>query len=432
MKQGVAEVHYSLSATPCSHIAFPTRFTPRPFSPTTFISCMKLTNFLKGDASIWAVFFLLSGISIIEIFSSASQLSYKTGDFFSPLIRQCEFVAAGFAVILIISRIPCRFFKVVPILLLPLSWILLIFVMFFVEATNDGARWIPLGAFSFQPSELAKFGLILYTALILAALQREDGIAPQAFKYIMIPTVVTCGLIFFENFSTAALLFCVIILMMFVGRVHMKRFGQIAAVGIGGLLFIFVLVKGLPKGFVDEISVLHRADTWVSRLEKYFQESSDDPKDFILHENSQVGSANIAIATSNIVGLAPGNSVQRDFLSQAFSDFIFAIIIEEMGIEGAFAVIMLYIVLIFRAWKIAAKCKANFPAFLVLGLAFMLACQAVINMMVAVGLFPVTGQPLPLISRGGTAFLIFSCYFGMMLSVSISAKRVDEENLANA
>jgi cell division protein FtsW len=393
---------------------------------------MKFTNFLKGDATIWAVFFLLSGISIVEIFSSASQLSYKTGDFYYPLIRQCQFVAAGFALILMISRIPCRFFKIVPILLLPASWFLLLFAMFFVKATNDGARWIPLGAFSFQPSELAKFGLIIYTALILSALQRENGVAPQAFKYIMIPTVITCGLIFFENFSTAALLFGVILLMMFVGRIPLKRFGQLAAVGVGGIMFLLVLVKVLPKGFVDEISLLHRADTWVSRLDKFSEESSDDPKDFNLQENSQVGTANIAIATSNIIGLAPGNSVQRDFLSQAFSDFIFAIIIEEMGIEGAFAVILLYIILVFRAWKIAAKCKANFPAFLVLGLAFMLACQAVINMMVAVGLFPCTGQPLPLISRGGTAFLIFSCYFGMMLSISISAKRVDEENLANA
>ena len=387
---------------------------------------MKLTNFLKGDASIWAVFFLLSGISIIEIFSSASQLSYKTGDFFSPLIRQCEFVAAGFAVILIISRIPCRFFKVVPILLLPLSWILLIFVMFFVEATNDGARWIPLGAFSFQPSELAKFGLILYTALILAALQREDGIAPQAFKYIMIPTVVTCGLIFFENFSTAALLFCVIILMMFVGRVHMKRFGQIAAVGIGRLLFIFLLVKGLPKGFVDEISLLHRADTWVSRLDKFSEESSDDPKDFILHENSQVGSANIAIATSNIVGLAPGNSVQRDFLSQAFSDFIYAIIIEELGFPGAFLVLSLYLILMYRSMQIARKCKALFPSYLVMGLALMIVVQAMMNMAVAVGAFPVTGQPLPLVSRGGTSLFITCTYIGMILSVSHTAKRKPE------
>ena len=387
---------------------------------------MKFTNFLKGDGIIWAIFFFLSCISIVEIFSSASQLSYKTGDFYDPLIKQCQFVAAGFVLILLISRIPCRFFKVIPILMLPATWVMLIFTLFFAEATNDGARWIPLGPFSFQPSELAKCVLIIYTALMLSALQREDGVAPQAFKFIMIPTVITCGLIFTENFSTAGLLFGVILLMMFVGRVPLKRFGQMAAVGVVGILSIVLLTKVLPKGFVDEISLLHRADTWVSRLDKFSEDKSDDPKDYKLMDNLQVGSANIAIATSNIIGLGPGNSVQRDFLSQPFSDFIFAIIIEELGIEGALFTILLYVVLIFRAWKIAAKCRANFPAFLILGLAFMLASQAAINMMVAVGLFPVTGQPLPLVSRGGTAFMIFSCYFGMMLSVSISAKQVDE------
>jgi cell division protein FtsW len=153
---------------------------------------------------------------------------------------------------------------------------------------------------------------------------------------------------------------------------------------------------------------------------------SEDPADFNLKENTQVGTANIAIATCNIVGLMPGNSVQRDFLSQAYSDFIFAIIIEELGLWGASLVVFFYIVLIFRAWRIGSQCKTLFPAFLIMGLAFMLTSQAVINMMVAVGLFPVTGQPLPLISRGGTAMIIFCFYFGMMLSVSISAKQKEE------
>lgn len=384
---------------------------------------MKIAQILKGDGPIWAVFFFLSLISIVEIFSSASQLSYKTGDFYSPLIRQVGFVFVGFVIINLISRVPCRFFKLIPFVLLPGSWLLLVYTLLFAKAVNDGARWLSFAGLSFQPSEFAKLALIVYTALMLSAQQREDGANPHVFKIIMIPTVITCGLIFTENFSTAALLFGVILLMMFVGRMPMKIFGKMASFFVGVAILIFASVKVLPESWVKDSSVLHRADTWVERVVKFTEKKSDDPKDYDFEANRQVANANIAIASSKVVGLMPGNSVQRDFLSQPFSDFIFAIIVEEMGIWGAFIVVVLYIILIFRAWKIAARCKATFPAFLILGLSFMIVSQAMLNMWVAVGLFPVTGQPLPLISRGGTAFMLFSCYFGMMLSISISAKQ---------
>ena len=257
-------------------------------------------------------------------------------------------------------------------------------------------------------------------------MQREEEAAPKAFKYIMIPTALICGLIFSENFSTACLLFGVIMLMMFVGRVPYKRFGQLIGFFVGVVALVVVSTKVLPQNWVDDVSFLHRADTWMSRIDNFTESGDDDPKNYNLKENAQVGTANIAIATCNIVGLMPGNSVQRDYLSQAYSDFIFAIIIEELGIWGATLVVFFYIVLIFRAWRIATRCGTLFPAFLIIGLAFMLTSQAIINMMVAVGLFPVTGQPLPLISRGGTAMIIFCFYFGMMLSVSISAKQVEE------
>ncbi|MBO5704036.1 MAG: FtsW/RodA/SpoVE family cell cycle protein [Bacteroidaceae bacterium] len=384
---------------------------------------MKIAQILKGDGPIWAVFFFLSLISIVEIFSSASQLSYKTGDFYSPLIRQVGFVFVGFVIISLISRVPCRFFKLIPFVLLPGSWLLLVYTLLFAKAVNDGARWLSFAGLSFQPSEFAKLALIVYTALMLSAQQREDGANPHVFKIIMIPTVITCGLIFTENFSTAVLLFGVILLMMFVGRMPMKIFGKMASFFVGVGILIFASVKVLPESWVKDSSLLHRADTWVERVAKFTEKKSDDPKDYDFEANRQVANANIAIASSKVVGLMPGNSVQRDFLSQPFSDFIFAIIVEEMGIWGAFIVVVLYIILIFRAWKIAARCKATFPAFLILGLSFMIVTQAMLNMWVAVGLFPVTGQPLPLISRGGTAFMLFSCYFGMMLSISISAKQ---------
>lgn len=383
------------------------------------------SKIFKGDPTIWVVYFFLCIISIVEVFSAGSTLTYKSGDFFAPLIKQVSFLTAGTVVVLVVSRIPCRYFKILPLALIPASVILLLITLFFAESTNDGSRWLSLGPISFQPSEIAKCALIIYTALILSALQKEDGVADKAFKYIMIPTVLICGLIFSENFSTAVLLFGVILLMMWVGRVSIKRFAQIIGFFIicGGLGF--ATLKIIPQKVINEISVLHRADTWTSRLDKWGNDS-EDPADFNLKENTQVGTANIAIATCNIVGLMPGNSVQRDYLSQAYSDFIFAIIIEELGLWGASLVVFFYIVLIFRAWRIGSQCKTLFPAFLIMGLAFMLTSQAVINMMVAVGLFPVTGQPLPLISRGGTAMIIFCFYFGMMLSVSISAKQKEE------
>ena len=385
-----------------------------------------ISKIFKGDPTIWVVYFFLCIISIVEVFSAGSSLAYKSGDFFAPLIKQVSFLGAGTVVVLLVSRIPCRYFKIFPLALLPVSFVLLLVTLFFAEATNDGSRWLSIGPISFQPSEIAKCALIMYTALILSSMQREEAAAPKAFKYIMIPTALICGLIFSENFSTAGLLFGVIMLMMFVGRVPYKRFGQLIGFFVGVALLVVVSTKVLPKSFVDDISFLHRADTWVSRIDNFTEGGDDDPKNYNLKENAQVGTANIAIATCNIVGLMPGNSVQRDYLSQAYSDFIFAIIIEELGIWGATLVVFFYIVLIFRAWRIATRCGTLFPAFLIIGLAFMLTSQAIINMMVAVGLFPVTGQPLPLISRGGTAMLIFCFYFGMMLSVSISAKPAEE------
>lgn len=384
------------------------------------------SKIFKGDPTIWVVYFFLCIISIVEVFSAGSSLAYKSGNFFAPLIKQVSFLGVGTIVVLIVSRIPCRFFKLFPLFLLPISLILLFITLFFAEATNDGSRWLELGPISFQPSEVAKCAMILYTALILSSMQREDEAQPKAFKYIMIPTAIVCGLIFSENFSTACLLFGVIMMMMFVGRIPLKKFGQIIGFFVAVAFTIVLATKALPKDFVDDISFLHRADTWVSRIDNFTESSDDDPKNYDLKENAQVGTANIAIATCNIVGLMPGNSVQRDYLSQAYSDFIFAIIIEELGIWGATLVVFFYIVLIFRAWRIATRCGTLFPAFLIIGLAFMLTSQAIINMMVAVGLFPVTGQPLPLISRGGTAMIIFCFYFGMMLSVSISAKPAEE------
>jgi cell division protein FtsW len=200
----------------------------------------------------------------------------------------------------------------------------------------------------------------------------------------------------------------------------------IGTIGVAAALFVSLLL--LPYKTLDSLPGLNRLTTWKARVERFFEKSDPVPpaRFSITDENFQETHATMAIALSNGIGRGPGNSVERDVLPQAYSDFIFAIIIEELGIWGATLVVFFYIVLIFRAWRIASRCGTLFPAFLIIGLAFMLTSQAIINMMVAVGLFPVTGQPLPLISRGGTAMLIFCFYFGMMLSVSNSAKQKAE------
>ena len=324
----------------------------------------------------------------------------------------------------------------------------LLWVLAAGQNINGAQRMIQIPGFTFQPSEIAKGTMILATAQILSAMQLEKGGADKnAFKFVMFLAVPITFFIMVENLSTAALLFCVIIMMMFIARVPLsqlgKLFGVLAAAGL--LVFAFVMLAGhdrskenpeltktevlvekpKKKNFVEKM--LHRADTWKSRIDNFTDTKIVAPEDFDLDKDAQEAHANIAIVSSNYIGKGPGNSVERDFLAQAFSDFIFAIIIEEMGIFGAAFVVLLYIILLFRAARIANRCENNFPAFLVMGLALLLVTQAMFNMMVAVGIVPITGQPLPLISKGGTSTIINCAYIGIILSVSRSAKMKKEE-----
>ena len=381
-------------------------------------------SLFMGDRVIWVVYFFLCIISLVEVYSAASTLSYKSGHFWDPLVKQAVFLSVGTLLVILIHRIPCRMFKIIPVLGIPITLLLLAVTLFSGGMTNDAARWIQLGPIQFQPSELAKGTVIITTALLLGRMQEEDGANKRAFKWILTLTSIFCAFIVTENLSTAALLFGVVVLMMFVGRVPLvqlgKLFGALALLGVG----FSVLVYLSPK-----LPMLHRLETWKDRIENHFtpdEESKNDPMAYDIDKGAQVAHANIAIATCNYVGRMPGNSIQRDFLSQAFSDFIYAVIIEEMGLWGAGIVVFLYIILLFRAGRIASRCERNFPPFLIMGLTLLLVSQAMLNMMVAVGLFPVTGQPLPLISRGGTSTLINCAYIGMILSVSRYARQTKE------
>lgn len=375
-----------------------------------------LKNFFKGDKAIWIIYLFLCLISIVEVFSASSTLTYKSGDHWGPITNHLTLLMVGTIAVWIVHNIPCRWFKTF-IILLPISWALLAAVFILGSLTNGAKRWIDLGFIQFQPSEVAKMGTIITVAFILSRMQEENGANKKAFKYICIITAFTCGMIVTENLSTAVLLAGSVFLLMFVGRVPFKQLGMLAGAGIVCIFIGVATIKYVPGEAWDKIG-LHRMVTWQSRLNNHFDESEIPAAKFDINNDAQIAHANIAIASSNIVGKGPGNSVQRDFLSQAFSDFIYAIIIEELGLVGGAFVAALYILLLMRIGKIARSCDKSYYVFLITGIGILLVMQATFNMLVAVGIMPVTGQPLPLISKGGTATLINSVYIGIILSIS--------------
>ena len=382
-----------------------------------------IRDLFKGDKVIWIIFLFLCLISVVEVFSAASTLTYKSGDHWGPITQHSIILMVGVFIVVLVHNIPCKYFSVLPFFLLPLSCILLLFVMGMGFITGDrvngAARWMTFFGIQFQPSELAKMAVIIVTAFILSKFQEEDGANPKAFKYIMWIAGIVFILIAPENGSTAALLSGVVFLMMLIGRVPWRQLGKLVGiVGIALTLFVGIIMV-TPASKYRDLPMMHRVETWQSRIKGFFEDKGAIPAaKFDIDKDAQIAHANIAIATSHVVGKMPGNSVQRDFLSQAFSDFIFAIVIEELGLLGGAFIVMLYLWLLIRAGRIAKRSEKTFPAFLVMGIALLLVSQAMLNMMVAVGLFPVTGQPLPLISKGGTSTLINCAYIGMILSVS--------------
>ena len=410
----------------------------------------QLQNIFKGDGVIWIIFFLLCLVSVVEVYSASASLGYKSGNYWFAATYHSALLFVGFIFMIIVLNIPCRYFKVMTPIMFLLSVVLLILVYLIGTKENDAARWLKIGFIPLQPSEIAKGTLVLTTAHILSQLQTPEGVSPKAFKYILGTSLLLIGLVFPENFSTAALMGTVVFIMMFVGRVSIKQLlGLLASVlGIAAVFIMLVMLLGQSRTQLDEDSIaenkeyvettdsketddksatrggiLHRADVWKERIVSFFDVKYVPPEKYDMDNKGQEGRARIAIASGGVLGVGPGNSVQRDLLPLAFSDFIFAIIFEELGLVGAGFVMLLYIVLLFRTGTIAMQCENTFPALLAMGLALMIVIQALFNMAVAVGLAPVTGQPLPLISKGGTSSIINCIYIGVILSVSRTAKK---------
>ena len=315
-----------------------------------------IKDLFKGDKVIWIIFLFLCLISIVEVFSAASTLTYKSGDHWGPITQHSVILMVGVCIVVLVHNIPYKYFRVFPVFLLPLSTLLLIFVMGMGLITGDrvngAARWMTFFGIQFQPSELAKMAVIIVTAFILSKFQEEDNANPKAFKYIMWITGIVFILIAPENGSTAALLFGVVFLMMVIGRVPWKQLAKL--MGIAGVMVAFFvgIVMIMPTHKLNKVPMMHRVETWQNRIKGFFEDKEAVPAaKYDIDKDAQIAHANIAIASSNIIGKMPGNSVQRDFLSQAFSDFIFAIIIEELGLLGGAFVVILYIWLLMRAGK---------------------------------------------------------------------------------
>ena len=393
-------------------------------------------KFMKGDLVVWMIFIVLCMISIAEVYSASSQMTYSSGNYWEPIRTHAIYIFVGIGITWIIHLLPCNIFKAACTLLLHfVAYPMLIYVLFAGATLNEASRWIKIAGITIQPSEIAKVCLIGFVAFVLSTLRDKNGkVSKPGYLIAGIETVLVILLIASENLSTAALIAMVMYCIAIIGRVPKKILAwigcPIAAVAISCIIFAYKCPDSVLEelsGEKYEESILHRVPVWVKRI-KASNELPPDPADYKINdENVQVTHAQIAVATCNIWGKGPGNSVQRDYLPQAFSDFIYAIIIEEGGIVVGTLVMFLYLLLLWRAMRIAQRCKHRFPAYLVMGLALMMVTQAMMNMAVAVRAMPVTGQTLPLISKGGTSTFVSCAYIGMILSVSRSAKRREPE-----
>ncbi len=364
-------------------------------------------KYFKGDKIIWLIVIFLSIISLLAIYSSTGSLAYRyqEGNTAYYFLKQFVFIAIGLGLVFIVHMVNWKVYAPLSKGLLLISIPLLLVTLVFGASLNSAARWlaIPGLGVTIQTSDVAKMALVMYVANILSQRQNEIKDLQKAFIPIVIPIAFICLLILPANFSTAFMLGLTCWLLMLIGRISLKHLFGFTGLAIV-MLVVFIIIA-------LQFKTVNRVQTWKHRIENF---SSDDDGD----GNFQVNQSKIAIATGGIIGKGPGNSTQRNFLPHPYSDFIFAIIVEEYGLIGGTVVLLMYLIILFRAGVIVKKANRTFPAFLAIGLALLLVLQAMVNMCVAVNLIPVTGQPLPLVSMGGTSLFFTSAAFGIILSIS--------------
>lgn len=382
----------------------------------------ELINNLKGDKGIWSFVVLLALISFMPVFSASANLVYVIGkgSTIGYLVKHLVHIFIGFALIYFVHKVPYHYYKGLSQIGLPIVALLLVYT-FFQGTVIDGAnasRWIkvPFIGVTFQTSALASIVLMVYVARYLAKIEEKEITFKSSFIELWIPVFIVLALILPANFSTTALIFSMICMLVFVGKYPLRYLGTVIGMGVAMLVFFVVFAKAFPNAMPN------RVDTWISRVESFF---SDKPNE----DDYQIEKAKIAIATGKIYGLGPGKSVQKNFLPQSSSDFIFAIIVEEYGLIGGIGVLFLYLMLFFRFLVSAHKAKTLFGKLLIVGLGFPIIFQALINMGVAVELLPVTGQTLPLISSGGSSIWMTCIAVGIILSVTKKDEEIEQERL---
>jgi cell division protein FtsW len=362
---------------------------------------------LKGDRVIWMVIMILSVMSILAVYSSTGTLAYRLrgGNTGYYLIKQFILLMIGIFIIIFTHQVPYKYYSGLAQLFLYIAIPLLLITLATGSSVNEARRWltIPGTGFTVQPSDFARLAVIMYVARILSSAQGKIADLKGTFLPVILPVIIACLLILPANFSTAAILFTTCMALMFVGRIP---FRYLALTLAGGIVILAVFIA-LSLAFNKE----GRIQTWKNRIEAYISGVETE-------ENYQVNRAKIAIVNGGLFGRGPGNSTQRNYLPHPYSDFIFAIIIEEYGLIGSILVLICYLWLFFRASLIVRRSKRTFGAFLAFGLSLGLVLQAMINMAVSVNLLPVTGQTLPLVSMGGSSILFTSTALGMILSVS--------------
>jgi cell division protein FtsW len=391
-------------------------------------STSNLVNRTKGDRVIWALVVLLTLVSLLAVYSATGSLAYKNykGNTEIYLFKQIAFIIGGILVIYFAHRVNYTFYSKAAQIAFLISIPLLLYTLFFGVTMNEGSRWIrlPIINMTMQSSDFARLALFMYLARLLSRKQEVIKDFRKGYLPVIAPVLIICALIAPANLSTALLLGASCLLLLFIGRASTRHLLLTIGVALVPIVFLIAAAmirhgksSGSEEAAVSATSstvLTGRVDTWIGRMESFIYGSNDADID----DAYQVNLAKIAIAKGGFVGVGPGNSTTRDYLPQAYNDFIYAIIIEEYGIMGGAFIMFIYLVFLYRCIRIFKRCPYAFGAFLALGLSFTLAIQAVANMAVTVNLFPVTGVTLPLVSMGGTSFIFTCLAVGIILSVS--------------
>ncbi|NOT49835.1 MAG: FtsW/RodA/SpoVE family cell cycle protein [Chitinophagaceae bacterium] len=397
------------------------------------LSPQNLMSKTKGDKVIWALVILLTLVSLLAVYSATGSLAYKNykGNTEIYLIKQVAFIIAGIMVIYFAHLVNYTFYSKAAKIAFLLSLPLLFYTLFFGVKMNEGSRWIrlPLINMTMQTSDLARLALFMYLARLISKKQDVIKDFKKGFLPVIWPVALTCALIAPANLSTALLLGASCLLLMFIGRVSTKHI--MMTIGVALIPIVFLVAAAMirhGKAKNDDAvtakktssNIFGRVDTWIGRMESFIYGGKEVDNDAY-----QVSQAKIAIAKGGVLGVGPGNSTTRDYLPQAYNDFIYAIIIEEYGLMGGAFIMFIYLVFLYRCIRIYKRCPYAFGAFLALGLSFTLAIQAVANMAVTVNLFPVTGVTLPLVSMGGTSFIFTCLAIGIILSVARNVEQLE-------